>query len=264
MLKMTMTVVAVLAVAAFVVPAQATVIGFETAEGYVADGDLAGQPSGGGTTWALAVAHPGDIAVVAGVGYSGAGLKATVGSTLYRGPTYSFSPTDGDLGITFNKASSAVDYSWRFRAGESNGVAGSSNRRFKFYVGIGGAVTLLEYRDDYTYLRFAHDSGTYTSIGMANNANWHQVNVSADWDAQTFTLFFDGVQQGGTYGFNDSNATPSDRPDPGVRLALYNGGSGAEGVAAYVDDVTITGVPEPATMSLLAVGGVLTLVRRKR
>jgi len=47
----------------------------------------------------------------------------------------------------------------------------------------------------------------------------------------------------------------------------FSGGSGSSGTAAnnnYIDNIAFTGTPEPATMALMAFGGLTVLARRRR
>ncbi len=251
MSKKTLTYVAMLVIAAFVVPAGAAQIGFEVGEGY-AVGNLDQQPGGAGPgNWsAHKVGFVTNAQVVAGVGVggsAGAVLGYSTGSYTWR---YSYIVSLADIGGgPFSNSSSVINYGWKFRDGDlamtTYWQAGEKNEgKMPWqirYSGLGG--------DRVGIYRAAGTTEAFLNM----NLTWHSIDIISDWSSGTFNVTVDGVNQGN---FTMIDAT-------GIEYRFYAAAQGnfPSNISAYMDDVYVT--PEPATMGLLALGG-LALLRRKR
>ena len=223
----------IVAVLALVVPAGATVIGFETTEGY-ASGDLASQPGTppGGTQWSLYYGDGGDIEVAAGVGVGDtAALKIDLVHDSYD--RYLFETGAPEIGA-FDPDASVVNYSWKFK--RDDGGATSDNRRLEFWVGMWGCVTQVGVRSGNNLIVIDYGGGSMTVAGIDG---WNTFDVTARWrpaaETETFDISINGVSVG-TFDFRFQHWSGSPGPPSFLLLPKNNG---LDGQLGYVDDVTI-------------------------
>jgi len=94
----------------------------------------------------------------------------------------------------------------------------------------------------------------WTSAGLSNlpPGSWHDITMDFNMDDRTFTVDFNGTT---------SSAQPFIGTHTDIRyfaiLPIHDGNF-------YVDNLSITGVPEPATLGLLGIGGLFAVLRRRR
>ena len=242
-----------LVVLGLVAPAGATTIGFETAEGYET-GDLAGQPGTppGGTQWSLRQGA-GGVLTVAGGGVGDGSTAALRIDVDGDNDHYIFQTGAPEIGA-FDPDSSVVNYSWKFKR-DDPGATGD-NRRMVFWVGSWGSVTSVE-------IRSGNDNILYAGGTVGGIAGWNQIDVTARWrpaaETETYDISINGVDKG-TFDFTYQHHSGGGYAPP--TFWLISKDVGDPGQLGYVDDVTI--VPEPATMGLLVIGGVLAMLRRRK
>jgi hypothetical protein len=92
-------------------------------------------------------------------------------------------------------------------------------------------------------------------IGTYEADTWYPISISWDAVAKTVTASFDGGTPL-TLGYAEAGANIANG------LMAYNANTSGGTWYSYVDDIVVT--PEPATMGLLALGGLGMLIRRKR
>jgi hypothetical protein len=96
-------------------------------------------------------------------------------------------------------------------------------------------------------------AGTYTVDGYFMPAAYHDVSITFDWNANTWSV---------TVTRPDSVSYTQSGTASGLALAeLRFWGPQWQNLVTRVDDITYT--PEPATLALLALGGAVLLRRRK-
>ena len=254
MLRAAMILVAALAVTALVVPAQATFIGFETSEGYDI-GNVVGQPGDppGGSQWINRNASGGNnVADGAGIGGSRGVVMGGVGYSRSA-----FVVGEPELGAPFNRLSSVVDYTWNVKTTGNDGNVG------EFYIGSKSDMNhsafgmRIVYYEGWKNPKIYHRPGGSASgyIDLQTAGNWDVFDLRVDWGTKKYDLTVNGSVIGTGFDFTYSYGTDDDNGNFTIQ-------SSAAAALCSVDNITI--VPEPATLSLLAVGGVLALVRRRR
>ncbi len=126
--------------------------------------------------------------------------------------------------------------------GNTTTDADSTIVTLEFYVASGslGETTIITNGPGVVY---NNGNSAYWTVN-GNPGNTGDITVGS-WHTLTFDLTL------------NTNYTPG--TDNFARLALK---PGRDGMVAYLDDASL--VPEPATMSLLAIGGIGVLLRRKR
>jgi len=103
-----------------------------------------------------------------------------------------------------------------------------------------------------------------TGVSADNKKTWESKSVSfttsaADWAELDFT-----PESALSFGSDLTSDLPAgDITAFGLYLDMNTGGDGSNGTMR-VDNFTISQVPEPATMSLLAIGGLGVLIRRRK
>jgi len=92
-----------------------------------------------------------------------------------------------------------------------------------------------------------------STAGLQVGSTWYNFHL----EARASTLYLDHTSDG-------PYTVPIEYTGGYDRVSvLYEGNSPAGAYVGYVDDLSVTGVPEPATLSFLALGG-LALLRRRR
>jgi len=268
------TLFAVLAVVALTTPAWAVMIDFES--GYT-NGDLGGQG-----TFVLGPSSLSSILQVAdGVGVDGGkgviighGASTANYMTLFTGLT--------KTGI------SKFGYSWKLVDKNTEPLWGG---RFDTYISHPRNVN-PPFRGRNSWDAPAHfttnvsgGAGAYTDYFSCNYVDpdpndpipgtpgWNTVEIWCDWANSRIKVWVNGVNDWPQSPEYNATGTPS-LPDgwtafqypqlPGTTADfVFNPQNGTTtSIAGYLDNIWYT--PEPATMALLGVGGVMALIRRRR
>lgn len=108
-----------------------------------------------------------------------------------------------------------------------------------------------------------HDGSAYQTAAAAGSVpatTWTRVRQAVDPTAGTYDLY---LQQEGQAEVHLGTMDPQNDPPTGVdRILFYP--QGVDASTTYIDDVLIQNVvPEPASMSLAALGGASVLLRRR-
>ncbi len=100
--------------------------------------------------------------------------------------------------------------------------------------------------------------GTWHDLGGYDLNRWYDVKLMLDLDAKAFDIFIDD----GALVFEGALPNQPSLVNGVQRLALFNdNGTGYSG-SAWFDNISVS--PEPTTMSLLALGGLVVLRRRRQ
>lgn len=269
-MKRTVKHVAVLAVFLMTAAsAGAFTIGFETSEGYT-EGNLTGQPSG--TRWS---GTSNLMFVASDVGGQFAQAAApNVSSTIaaYRNIAYTPQATDfgGDSAPTEANFTGQLSYSFDLAYHSSLFTSGSSAWFFRFgenavelFFNQNGTLT---FRSSGSMYLAQNDSGSNFNIADTGADTFVNINGVMDYGTGTYTLWVNDVQQevSGSEDIAFQNATAA--LTRGFYIRLQSNESPAtttEYVQIQMDNIAVDVVPEPATLSLLGLGG-LALLRRRR
>ena len=101
---------------------------------------------------------------------------------------------------------------------------------------------------------YVQDTGAATAAPIQYDT-WVEVSADIDLDANTVEVFYDGVSlTGGTIPWSDNPVHGIDVMD------IYP--ATADASVMYYDDISL--IPEPATMALLGIGGLMMLRRRRK
>lgn len=265
------TLLSLLAGSCFLAAANATIfpIDFETESGYES-GNLAGQPSSG-TVWARTNGSDDSMIEVAqSVGFAGSmGLRNIQGGnsdfTYYR-----ITPTNDNLGVTFNAASSVLDYSFQWRLDSVD--FGGNNGAPVFQFAMGGtepaaqdAIFQFDIRNGGRF--FVANGGSNLVIdGRFTPGTWHTISGTVDFSNDTFTVAIDGTQLFTTTNFGNIPFRADSAQNANIYLANRNASTGNANYLAWnADNISI--IPEPrvyaAIFGLLAIGFVLVSRRRR-
>ena len=122
--------------------------------------------------------------------------------------------------------------------------------------------------NDWVFLKFntGIKTGDTTATFQSMVDNWVTVRIVADWDTATFDLYW--TQTDGTMGLVGQKIGFKDAAFNGTTMTVQQMEIGAPKVATgttnglEIDRITL--IPEPATLSLLALGGLAMMVRRWR
>ncbi|WP_240610614.1 PEP-CTERM sorting domain-containing protein [Rubritalea profundi] len=90
---------------------------------------------------------------------------------------------------------------------------------------------------------------------------WTEVKLEIDLDADTLDISYGGVV---------FHSGAWDNTDPGANSPSVGGinwwqaGPNSSGTSAYIDDISLTQVPEPSSAALLGLGGLALILRRRK
>lgn len=174
---------------------------------------------------------------------------------------YSASPTSewcyfvtssDDLGFALDKENGTADFSLKFRRDAGSGAT----RNMVLNVGYNNVTDgKLGYFQIYGNggLQYTYGGGGEW-LDEVPTSTWTEISGHVDYSTSMVTITQDGTNKG-------SFAFRSPKADTGAEWLIYVQNANY-GIAVAVDDLTF--VPEPATMSLLTLGGLGMLIRRKR
>ena len=101
-----------------------------------------------------------------------------------------------------------------------------------------------------------HSNNTWMPpVGDWNADSWYQLTMDVDYSTDTYNVFVDGVMvnQDPIPFYNAASTSPD-------RIRVFRGSNQA---GMIVDDLSVTVVPEPGTLSLFAIGAGAMLIRRR-
>lgn len=103
----------------------------------------------------------------------------------------------------------------------------------------------------------AQNGNSVTDSGVAwSSSSWQNITMVADTETRTYDLIIDGTTVLSDLGFRGSTVSTISMID------FYMPMAGERNEGMYVDNVSL--IPEPATIGLLGIGGLMTLLRNKR
>ena len=144
------------------------------------------------------------------------------------------------------------------------GAHGSANGSLNSQESANVIYELSLTPDNRLRMNWQHDDGTWVgeilSDVLTDPRQWHRYTVVRDADTKTVTFFVDGQQLGSAVPF-------SVLPTGGGSGSLYLGGNigGGASFDGLIDNVVISStVPEPASLALMALGGLLVPRRLRR
>ena len=153
---------------------------------------------------------------------------------------------------------------------------GSATNEFYTMSNVAGAIedyawaTTETYELEFNASEWASESGE--TVQNAITVNLWQINVGFENEILwTATVDLDGTHDGIQTGdwtaaqtFNLTINASGFVPEPTGTLRLEFVGAGDSSSNQYLDNVYMTVVPEPATLLIFGIGGLLTLPKRKR
>ncbi len=136
-----------------------------------------------------------------------------------------------------------------------------------------GAPLHLGFRGSDAYFGFWGNDSNAT--GGAPVGGWHHFTWTYDSTAQTQTIYEDGAQistssghapygGGGTINIATTNGNGGDMNGALDDVRIYDTSSNAAAALAIYNNSILTDVPEPASLGILAIGGLGLLARRRR
>lgn len=149
-----------------------------------------------------------------------------------------------------------------FKMYPNSGVTGTIG--FKLIVsgqtsgGAWGYAQKFRWADTAGTLTFSVEDGSTQLTTLTRDA-WHTFQFDFDMINQKVTATVDGTlydNAGSGYAFEDTVAD--------LRYGRLTTLINTWNFKSWVDDVEVTTIPEPATVGVLALGGVMWLIRRKR
>ena len=235
--------------------ASATVLWSEDFQGFVKD-DAIGIPDQD-ATWALTSNTD--------------NYHCIIQDSTYWGPEFipagdkvmqvdSITSASGNFYATATKTLPALGASQNvltFKFDLTSGWGGTSWRAVRIWTTVGGSSGNIA--DLFMETNYAAMELNGVATGLDNTGAWYNYEFVMDFDADTVTLVRDGVP--GVTAPMSADFSASDVQTIACKtLMYYKAGRQALG---WWDDMSISEVPEPMTMSLLAFGG-LALIRRRK
>lgn len=197
------------------------------------------------SNWLVTNPAFGGLAIDDTVYYGASGKSAKFTDTSASGYPLPYSLFSPQSGVSLN-----VEFALM-----KKDVAGVDDGAFMFYVDDGnyngGNVYLKLFQEGIYYY-----DGTTHLIGNYSYDTWYKFNLNIDIPNNSYDIYRDG------------NLLVADAPFRGNTTYLNRvsfGGSTAGIATGYLDDLRITAIPEPASMSLLGLGllGLFGIKRRK-
>lgn len=219
----------------------------------------AGDASNTGGLWTTMTADPGD-GTLSGIRTAHA-HSATQSLLVQRGSTLPFGTVNN--GIDTAATTSFEFQYWVYRANNTDGSAviqldnsatilSAPNQRFGIFI-QGTSGYIMQY-----------SSGTWANAGLANIPvnTWTRIRMEVDmtqgdYGAYNLYLMFEGQIESGPVTHTLTAAGPSY-----INAVRFNPQGTAGGQICF-DDISLTAIPEPATMSLLAAGSLLAILRKR-
>lgn len=250
--------------------ASATVIGFETGEGYTT-GNVVSQPSSGSSAWSGGT--------VGSVAADGVGQVLSITPTSSEGKI-SYHPTVSNLGLNAGQTlgNAVVRFSFDIRINDPDQVQeteiSSAPTWMRVYIsGKDSTATTDRFFElevsSAGYFRYY--KGSSGSLLKAQNAGgtdfksplgeFFTVSGEINYQDDTFTLFVNGVQQKsgtGALTINFNASTPLDDLYFIVTSKVNSGNA-----TFSVDNIKLEVVPEIASISLLGFGATVLLKRQR-
>lgn len=157
-------------------------------------------------------------------------------------------PTPGDVGPWFSVI-----------------LGGTASNTFLGGNGTDG-LARIDFRSDSSILIRANGGNFFADQTYTANTNY-LLNIEFDANTHLFSISLNGSPLTTGGGTANSWTTLSTSLTSANALQVYGAASGTSTIRtgeAFVDNILLTDVPEPASMALLAAGGLLITTRRRR
>jgi hypothetical protein len=217
-----------------------------------------------GGTWALGVGgNPTDLVVDVSESNSVSGLmiyESTVSANtqhqlaeLTLGTAAGFSGSD--------------EVTWAFDTMHQTAASNTrKNNIYQFEDSAGLVVAAFRWRSNTGSFQYSNGDNTWTSIGNVSPYSetvWDPDSASLHAFSATFSADGVDVSLGGV-STNIASLAGSAANIGSFVHSIHNSGSGTRGVGAHFSDMTVTTIPEPATLGMvIAFGGGILFIRRK-
>ncbi|HEY8966352.1 MAG TPA: LamG-like jellyroll fold domain-containing protein [Candidatus Methylacidiphilales bacterium] len=225
--------------------------------GYL-DGNLGGQNNWNGSSGTTGLDYLRVTANPLTVGDTSAQALTLFDTGVTTGQLYrTFGPSLG-TGNTFSSTSSTLAYSLSFLySGTSFATTTGALARFGIgAMGSGFNVNQIEF-DSNGVLKYSYGS-TATSTSALSLGQWYTLSGTVDYSTDTWTLYINGVQQGGTLSFLTGATTAQSggttlTDDLNIKAM---GATGASYTGMVFDNLSLTAVavPEPSEWALMGLG----------
>lgn len=191
----------------------------------------------------------------------GTNLPVVQSSLSLSGSQAGYTPRGTDTGSTLETwkgitgSSGLVEVDIQLRVDDMASSGGFFDAFYIYQTSFSSErATIMYFRDNGNITVF--DGGSEQTVGTWTRDTWHDVEFLFDTDNQLFDLSIDGSPVASNYDFLDSSVTNI----AGVAVQEYGGLTGG---GIYYDDLSVNIIPEPTTMSLIALAGLVLLGRRQ-